>query len=284
MKKTIPFLKSFFRIFFAVYISALLFLFLFQEKLLFYPVPLSQSSIKEIQRFHPDVKEFHLASNDGKNLHGWIVDNSEEDKTPFGVVFYFGGNAEEVSHWINKLRNLDGWIFVLPNYRGYGLSEGRPGEKMLFDDALKIFDHFDSKNKYSGIKKVSMGWSLGTGVAVHLAHKRNIDGVFLISPYDSITNIAKQNYPVFPISLMIRHPFDSASIAPEITAPARIVAASRDRVIPPANSIKLASLWGGDKDILIVENYDHNSLINSPVFKKYFAESFSFFGEVQQSN
>jgi uncharacterized protein len=282
MKKSL--FLSLIRILVAVYILITFAIYLFQEKLLFFPATIDQKTISNIRKFYPDTTEFIVKSKDGKELHNWVIDNSKNEEPPYGTIFYFGGNAEEVSHWIEKLQDLKGWIIVLTNYRGYGLSEGTPGQKMLFDDALEIFDYFNSNEKYSGIKKISMGWSLGTGVAVHLAHKRKIDGVFLISPYDSITNIAKQNYPVFPISLMIRHPFDSAAIAHEITAPARIIAASNDRVIPPENSMKLASVWGGEKDILIVENYDHNSLISSAGFKKYFSESFRFFGEVQQQN
>ena len=279
MKKVIPVIISALKIFLAVYIIISLGLYLFQEKIIFYPIPLDDNSLADIRRFYPQAEDLNIKSNDGKNLHGWIIDNTSEEHPPAGMIFYYGGNAEEVSHRIGDMSRLQGWIIILMNYRGYGLSEGRPGEKMIFDDALKIFDHFNSNELYSGIKKVLMGWSLGTGVAVHLAHEREIDGVFLISPYDSITNIAKRTYPFIPVELMIRHPFDSIGKAPAINAPVRIIAASNDRVIPPSSSVDLASRWGGKKDILIVENYDHNSLTSSLQYKSFFEESLNYFNK-----
>ncbi|MFO7736277.1 MAG: alpha/beta hydrolase [bacterium] len=282
MKKTTSLLLSSIKIAAVVYLLTGLLLYIFQEKLLFYPAGTDNPALSEIQNRYQHVKELQITSNDGKNLHGWVVDNSVENEAPAGIIFYFGGNAEEVSHWIDKVQELENWVVVLTNYRGYGLSEGSPGQKMLFDDALKIFDHFDSDEKYKGIKKISMGWSLGTGVAVHLAYKREIHGVFLISPYDSITEIAVKNYPFFPVKLMIKHPFDSASKAPKINVPVRIIATSGDRIIPSENSERLAYVWGGDKNILIVENYRHNTLISSSAFKKYFTESFDFFKRVPQ--
>jgi len=279
MKKFIPFLVSTLKIILAVYFLISIGLYLFQEKIIFYPIPLDDNSLADIRRFYPQAQDIDIESNDGKNLHGWIIDNTSEEHPPSGMIFYYGGNAEEVSHRIGDMSRLSGWIIILMNYRGYGLSEGRPGEKMIFDDALKIFDHFDSDEKYKEIKKVTMGWSLGTGVAVHLAHERKIDGVFLISPYDSITNIAKRTYPFIPVELMIRHPFDSIGKAPSIDSPLRIIAASNDRVIPPSSSVSLASQWRGKKDILIVDNYDHNSLINSLQYRKFFKESLNYFLE-----
>jgi uncharacterized protein len=279
MKKFIPAIVSALKIFLAVFFLISIGLYLFQEKIIFYPIPLDDNSLADIRRFHPQAQDIDIESNDGKNLHGWIIDNTSEEHPPSGMIFYYGGNAEEVSHRIGDMSRLPGWIVILMNYRGYGLSEGRPGERMIFEDALKIYDHFNSIEKYSEIRKVTMGWSLGTGVAVHVAHERKIDGVFLISPYDSITNIAKRTYPFLPIEMMIRHPFDSIGKAPSINSPLRIIAASNDKIIPPSSSINLASQWGGDKDILIVENYDHNSLINSLQYKKYFEESLVYFNK-----
>jgi pimeloyl-ACP methyl ester carboxylesterase len=64
---------------------------------------------------------------------------------------------------------------------------------------------------------VLMGRSLGSGVAVHVAAKRKVGGVILVTPLDSLVNVARAHYPIFPVGLMLKHRFDSAALAPEIT-------------------------------------------------------------------
>jgi len=277
MKRLIPVLMSALKIILTVYLLVFTGLYLFQEKIIFFPVTLDDNALADIRRFHPEAEEINIESNDGKNLHGWVIDNLIEEEPPNGMIFYYGGNAEEISHRIEEMSKLSGWTVILVNYRGYGLSAGSPGEKAMFDDALKIYDHFNSIEKYSQMRKIAMAWSLGTGVAVHVAHERKIDGVFLVSPYDSIKNIAKKTYPFIPVELMLRHPFDSIKKAPAVKSPVRIIASSEDRVIPSSSSQNLALEWGGEKDIIVIENYDHNSLVNSSAYKKYLEESLGFF-------
>lgn len=277
MKKYLSPIISFFKIIFTAYILFFAGIYLFQEKLIFYPVGISKNDLEYIHRNYPDVKEFYIEANDGKKLHGWVIDNSA--KKNYGLVFYFGGNAEEVSHRIREMKKLQGWTVILANYRGYGLSEGKPGQKVLFEDALIIYDHFRYSKNHERSKVVSMGWSLGTGIAVYLAHERDVDGVFLVSPYDSITNIAKKQYPFIPVKRAIRHPFDSASIAASIKTPVRIIYGSQDRIIPPANTLALATKWGGPVDVFEVTGTSHNFLTTSPQYLNYFLESFEFFSK-----
>jgi pimeloyl-ACP methyl ester carboxylesterase len=105
-----------------------------------------------------------------------------------------------------------------------------------------------------------MGRSLGTGVAVQVAAKRLVKAMVLVSPYDSIAEVAAATYPWLPVRWLVRHPFDSMAHAAAIKVPALIVTGSADTLIRPAHSKRLAKLWGGPVETLELEGQGHNDI------------------------
>jgi len=88
--------------------------------------------------------------------------------------------------------------------------------------------------------------------------------LILVSPYDSIESVAEGVYPYLPISLMLRHRFDSLSRAPGITAPLLCLVASDDRVIPRLHSERLYAAWGGTKQWREIRPSAHDSIADDP--------------------
>ncbi len=195
---------------------------------------------------------------DGTGLNGWLVKNNGSDRSK--LIIYFGGNGDELSYMIEAFDGLDDWSVALINYRGYGQSEGQPGEGNLFSDALESYDYFSSRKDIDNAKIVVMGRSLGTGVATYVAGKRNPAAVILVSPYDSMVSVAQRHYPFLPAELMLRHRFDSISRAPSIKAPLLMLFAPEDTVIPAELSRKLAANWGGAVTVSEIKNADHNTI------------------------
>ena len=189
-----------------VAIGVPLFMWLFQERMLFFPRPLDSRPAPR-----PNLEEVSIAAADGVKLRGWLV---KGDGAPAPLLIYFGGNAEEVSWLTGVADQFAGWSLLLVNFRGYGESEGKPGENELLEDGLAIHDYAKRRRDVNPERIVAMGRSLGSGVAVHLAAHRSLRGVILVSPYDSIVAVAKGHYPFLPVSLMLRHRFDSLSRAP----------------------------------------------------------------------
>src|SRR5437764_15432172 len=109
-----------------------------------------------------------------------------------------------------------------------------------------------------------MGRSLGSGIAVHLAAHRPLRAVILVSPYDSIVEVAKRHYPFLPVSLMLRHRFDSIALAPRIEAPLLCLVATGDRVIPAEHSRALLEAERDTKTLHEFPNADHNSICGEP--------------------
>jgi pimeloyl-ACP methyl ester carboxylesterase len=235
------------------------FIYFFQERLIFVPQPLTQDPLQANPR--AAIEEVSLVTADHVRLHGWLV-KATPTQTPAPLLIYFGGNAEEVSWLASTAGEYAGWSLLLFNYRGYGMSEGRPGEAALFADALQIYD-YAAKRADAGRIAV-MGRSLGSGVAVYLASRRPVAGVILVSPYDSLASVAKGVYPYLPIRLMLKHRFDSLSRAPGVKAPLLCLVASDDRVIPRPHSERLYAAWGGAKHWREIRPAEHDSIAGEP--------------------
>ena len=120
------------------------------------------------------------------------------------------------------------------HYRGYGGSAGAPSEAALLEDARTLFDQVHARHA----DVVAMGRSLGTGVAVRLASERPVSRLVLVTPYDSLQDIAVRQYPYFPVRWLLRERFDSGRVAARVTAPTLILAADGDEVIPRESTKK----------------------------------------------
>ncbi len=236
-------------------------MFFLQERLLFFPQPLAETRPSEVAAGFPQVREIVIATQDGAQLHAWHLPG------PPGapLAIYFGGNAEEVS-WIigDAAARTPGAGWLLTSYRGYGKSTGAPSEAALSADALAWYDHMVAQAGPSPV--VAFGRSLGSGVAVYLAAHRKVDGVILVTPYDSLVEVAKHHYPWLPVGLLLRHRFDSAAWAPGIGAPLLCIAAARDEVIPVVRSKRLFDAWKGPKRWVELPGAAHNGTDADPRF------------------
>jgi hypothetical protein len=229
-----------------------------QDSLIFFPQPASSTA-----HLPPHAAPYTVTATDGTRLHGWIAEGTA---VPAPTVIYFGGNAEEVSHTLADPHWPRQWSIVAVNYRGYGTSEGNPGERDLTTDALAIYDAVAARNGVDGKRIVVFGRSLGTALATHVAAERPIAGVILVSPYDSLAAIGRHHYPWLPVSLLLKHRFNVEADARRCRVPMLTIVASSDTIIPVERSRALYDAWAGLKGWQIVPGVDHNSLGATPDF------------------
>lgn len=249
----------------AVAVGLPLFLYLFQDRMLFYP-PGAPTVLPRPAR--AAVEELTQVAAGGDRIVAWLVHGAE--RAP--LVIYFGGNAEDVSWLIGMDENFAGYALLLVNYRGYGPSRGRPSEAALFADALAWYDAAVQRSDVDPRRIVVMGRSLGSGVAVHLAANRTVAGVILVSPLDSVKSLAQAIYPFLPVGLLLKHPFDSLSQAGAMRAPLLCLVAENDRVIPQAHSRRLFDAWGAAEKSWLVLRGDHDSVSGEVQYWRAIAE------------
>ncbi|TAK86929.1 MAG: alpha/beta hydrolase [Betaproteobacteria bacterium] len=242
-----------------VALGVALVVFLVQDKLIFFPQPITEEQRVRIAQRFAGAHSVSIRAADGTRLHAWHV----KGRPDAPLVMYFGGNAEEVSWMIDEaLRNAPGTEWLLVDYRGYGASEGSPSEKAWVADALQWYEYASK----SGQPIYLFGRSLGGGVAVQLAAARPVAGVVLVAPFDSLVQLGAHYYPFLPVRWMLRHRFDSAALAPGIAAPLLCLLAQRDEVIPVEHSRRLFDAWGGPKRWVELKGARHNSTDTAPEF------------------
>jgi pimeloyl-ACP methyl ester carboxylesterase len=222
-------------------------LFAFQRSLIYYPQPRSNEVGITLMTLPVGAESVLVSTrpNAGPN-----------------ALIYFGGNAEDVS------QDMPGFTAAFPNdaiyllhYPGYGGSSGSPSEQSISAAALSLYDRVHTEHQNIMV----VGRSLGTGVAVRLASLRPVSRLVLVTPYDSLTDPAAQQYPYVPVRLLALDRFDSWKYAPKVTAPTRIIVAEDDEIIPRSSTERLRTRFS--KEIVsevVVPGADHNSISDSP--------------------
>jgi len=107
---------------------------------------------------------------------------------------------------------------------------------------------------------------------VYLAAQRPLAALVLVTPYDSLRAVAQRHYPYFPVSLLLRHPFDSVGRAPLVSTPLLVLAAQRDNVVPPEHARALLAKWRGPTTWREIAGAGHNDLDVDPEYWKAIAE------------
>jgi pimeloyl-ACP methyl ester carboxylesterase len=180
------------------------------------------------------------------------------------ALIYFGGNAEDVSRSLPGLSAAfpDNAIYLL-HYRGYGGSSGSPSEEAFFADALTLFDQVHPQHPNIEV----VGRSLGSGVAVYVASMRPVTRLVLVTPFDSMEEVAELQYPYVPVRWLLLDKFESWRYAPRITAPTVILAAEHDEIVPRANTELLrARFQSGLISFHVLAGTGHNSISESPEY------------------
>lgn len=207
-----------------------------------------------------NIEALSLHVNDDAVLEGVLRKDEHSDA---GLILYFGGNADDATQFLLHVKEIGGYDVLTFNYRGYVGSTGTPSEQAFFEDALKIYDTYAK-----GRKVVLIGRSLGTGVATYLASQRVVDGLVLISPYDSILSLAKLKYPFFPIDLLLQNKFESVNYLPFVKAKIAVIEVEHDTTIPHYHLEKLLEAMPSRPIHVILSNTTHGDVLDHPAFAK----------------
>ena len=162
-------------------------------------------------------------------------DRTSADRT---LILGFGGNAwnaQDVAEYLHEL--YPETHVVAFHYRGYKPSGGQASAEALLSDAPLVFDF--AAEKVRPRRTIAVGFSIGSGIAAHLAAERPLKGAILVTPFDSLKAVAQSMYPWLPIGPFFGHEIDTAAAAVKVSAPIAIVAAQRDEIVPTERTAAL---------------------------------------------
>ncbi|MFN3388712.1 MAG: alpha/beta hydrolase [Allosphingosinicella sp.] len=168
-----------------------------------------------------------LETPGGETLHGVRIPGAGGP-----LILGFGGNAWNADAAADYLHRLYPQADIVAfHYRGYAPSTGTPSAAALIEDAAFVHDRMVERLKPDRV--VAVGFSVGSGVAAHLAAARPLDGAILVTPFDSLAAVGADHYPWLPVRLLFRHAMEPAEALRDSPVPVAILAAEQDRLIPP---------------------------------------------------
>lgn len=189
----------------------------------------------------------------GPELRGW-VDNPGQ----ILALIYFGGASEPIELRRESLAKAfpHHTRYMLP-YRGFGPNcHLRPDEDNIKKDALRLVNHVEQKHQ--GIHII--GRSLGTGIALHVAARLPVMAVGLITPYDSILEVAKGNYKWLPVTRLLRDKFESWRDANRVTVPVLTCLAEIDKVVHPKRTEALLKHLPSQPTCYTISGSNHRTI------------------------
>ena len=244
-----------------LYIAVHLYFYLIQDSKIFKPQYIENEEFE----LPKNTKEISLKISNEIKLSG-VYKKATKPSTQ--LIIYFGGNSDDATKFLLHVKDLEDFDIIAFNYRGFVKSSGRPSQKALFEDALRIYDKFAK-----GKKVIVIGRSLGTGVATYLASKRAVKNIVLITPYDSIENLSKRNYPYLFVSVILKHKFNSLKYIKDLNTPVSIIEVVNDKTIPKQS---LDNLTNNIKNLALhvkLKDTTHGDVLNHPDFEKILKEA-----------
>ena len=153
--------------------------------------------------------------------------------------------------------------YIIP-YRGFAPNRGQGlvlGEEAIKADAVRAHACVALHHAHVDV----LGRSLGTGVALHVAARCEVRRVGLITPYDSILEVAKNRYRWLPVRVMLKDRFESWRDALTVQAPILALLAETDPVTPHRCWENLKRHFTAPIGVATIPGTNHTNIVEAPM-------------------
>ncbi len=238
-----------------------------EKKTLYFPLRKIEATPKDIRL---DYEDLSIMTKDGIQLAGWFI----PAKRPRATLLFCHGNGGNISHRMEKIKllnalNVDILIF---DYRGYGMSKGRPSEHGLYLDAEAAYAYLITSKEVLPEKIIVFGESLGSAVALDLAVNHRLGGIIIEGGFTSTPDMAKKIFPFLP-SFILSSRFDALKKIRDVQSPKLIFHSIDDEIISfefgkrlfnaAIDPKEFVHLRGGHNDAFIISQDIFTSRIDS---------------------
>jgi len=236
-----------------VYAAMCVLLYAVQDRLLFPMAGLGRGAALPAAA---DVETRWLTLADGTRVRTALA----ELERPAAWLLFFCGNGEDLRsgvRWADVWRGY-GVTAVVPEYPGYGDSEGTPSAASLREMAAAAAAFARQGAAADRVPLVIAGASLGSYPALHLAADGAGDRLLLLAPFTSARDVASARFWFMPVRWLMRHPLDNLARAAQVKVPALVVHGDADSVIPVRYGRALADAMGAR--FVLAPGCGHNDL------------------------
>ena len=201
-------------------------------------------------------EDVFLTTPDGIRLHGWYLPREGSQR----ALLFMHGNGGNISHRGDSLaifHRLGFNVFIF-DYRGYGRSEGVPGERGLYEDAATAWQYLVEQRGFASDDIVLFGRSLGATIAAKLAADVGPAGLIMESSFSSARGFAQAVLPLLSRIVVMRYRFDTAAYVRQVTCPVLVAHSPDDDIIPFQLGQAVYAAANQPKTFLTMQG-DHNS-------------------------
>lgn len=265
------------------------------EVLIFDPTKSTKSTF-EMLCTHKNVMRCQMKTPDGHDIYGILYNECKKPDWNDTIILYSHGNSGcieqmveynirigniipnlcvknyEVKYSADALHMLSqyGSVFIY-DYRGYGISSGKPSEKGMYIDIKCVWDYITKKKEVNPNKIILYGFSLGTVVSSNLcvqlclSNEKLPKAMVLESPISSIKEMAKYHFN--RLRHLVIYDFDNIKNLKIInnSLPIYIIHSTNDERVPYSQSIKLSKYV--ENKIIDIEGTHNSPIYNNNVYE-----------------
>jgi len=193
---------------------------------------------------------------DGERLRAWVMRPAE----PRARIVYFHGNGGNLSNWAPILASIArrGYAVFAFDYRGYGVSSGRPTEQGLYRDVDAVVARAWSDGRDGGAPLIYWGRSLGGSMAGYAATVRAPAGAIVESGFTDARAAVRGSPPLLLLSFLASYRFPAAEFLNRAGVPVLQLHGDRDSVIPFELGRQLHDTLTVPKRFVTIPGGDHN--------------------------
>lgn len=198
---------------------------------------------------HPPIE---LTTRDREKITAIHLPNPKAQYT----ILYSHGNGETLGDIYPRLldfRNLGFSVFSY-DYRGYGLSPGKPSVNKAYRDIDAAYEYLTHQLKIPADRIILFGRSVGSGPSVYLASRRASAGLILESAFISTFRV------VVPVKILPFDKFPNQERLPKVKVPILIIHGTEDEVIPFSHGQALYTTANQPKSFLQIDGAGHNDV------------------------
>ena len=213
---------------------------------------------RELLTLHAD--EHRITAVFGAALTPEGLPRSDAASRPTLIYFYGNGDCLYTSmDEFEAFRRL-GANVLIPEYVGYPLSGGKPGEAGMYATANAAYDYILSRPDIDKSQIIGVGRSIGSGPAIDLASRKPLAGLATFSAFTSMDEMARKVLPVFPTGLFLQHHFRNEHKMPLVRCPVFLAHGTEDSLVPFSMMARLKNKAGGPVTLYEIVGADHNDI------------------------
>jgi len=234
----------------ALLITSLAFILQACTQLFFFPM---KQHTTNPGQYNFEYQSVWLTSHDSTQLHAWYIP-SKSIKAK-GDILFLHGNAENISmHFQSMLWLINkGYNVLALDYRGYGLSQGRPTLPQVFDDIDVALEWLRKDAEKNNIPHFIFSQSLGASLAIKYlelnpSSREKLSGLIAEAGFTRYGNIARHVASKFwltwtfqyPIQWVITAQYDPVDAIQHLSPlPILLIHSREDQVIPYSHAQSL---------------------------------------------